>query len=75
MEKYKTFEEWLQEIFSDLGEIGGVPIMKDNCEDMFDGWLANHDVNEMIEHGENYGKYLRAEFEKELLKIREILTK
>lgn len=34
-------ENKLQEYFTGLREVGGVPITKDNCEDMFDNWLGS----------------------------------
>lgn len=55
MWQIKTFEEWLQDYFIGLREVGGIPIIKDNCEDLFEHWLSNKDVAEMIELGENYG--------------------
>lgn len=34
-------ENKLQEYFVGLGEVGGIPIIKDNCEDMFENWLGS----------------------------------
>ena len=51
----KTFEYFLQDEFMDLREIGGVPIMKDNAEDMFDSWMQGLDVDEWLELGDKYG--------------------
>jgi hypothetical protein len=56
-----TFEKWLEEKFDENDEIGGMPITKDNCEDMFDSWLQNLDVQELIDFGESYGKYVAKE--------------
>ena len=33
--------ETLQEYFTDMLEYGGIPITKDNCEDLFDSWLGD----------------------------------
>lgn len=48
--KHQTFENYLQDEF--LKDYEGI---KDDCEDAFDGWLANKDVAEMLELGETYG--------------------
>jgi len=34
-------EEELQSIFMEQREIGGIPIIKDNCEDLFENWLES----------------------------------
>jgi len=34
-------ENKLQEYFVSLKEYGGIPIIKDNCEDLFDNWLGS----------------------------------
>lgn len=34
-------ENKLQEYFVGLGEVGGRPIINDNCEDMFENWLGS----------------------------------
>lgn len=54
--KNQTFEDFLYKYFVDLREINGVAIIKDNVEDMFDRWLQNHDIQDIIELGELYGK-------------------
>jgi hypothetical protein len=51
----ETFEEYLQGIFMGNNEIGGCPITKDNCEDMFDSWMQGLDVDEWLEYGKDYG--------------------
>jgi hypothetical protein len=53
----QTFEDFLNQYFIDLREDGGVAITKDNVEDMFDNWLQNHDIQDIIDLGELYGKY------------------
>lgn len=45
----QNFEQWLEDRFIGLREIGGMPITKDNCEDMFSGWLEQLDVQELID--------------------------
>lgn len=57
----KTFEEFLQEKFMELREIGGMPITKDNYEDMYDSWSQQLDVQELIDFAEEYGKYIAKE--------------
>jgi hypothetical protein len=46
------FETFLEEKFMDLREIGGMPITKDNCEDLFSSWLENLDVQEYIDYAD-----------------------
>lgn len=41
-------EKKLQQYFINLGEVGGMPIVKDNCEDMFENWLENSSEEELI---------------------------
>jgi len=53
----QTFEDFLNQYFIDLGEVNGTPIIKDNVEDMFDRWLQKHDIQDIIDLGELYGKY------------------
>jgi len=50
-----TFEQYLSDYFVSLNEIGGVPIIKDNYEDMFDKWMQDLDVDEWLEYGDDYG--------------------
>lgn len=50
----KTFEQFLQDKFIDEGEYGGVPIIKDNCEDLFERWLENLDTDQWIELGDEF---------------------
>lgn len=40
-------EEELQTIFMEEREIGGIPIMKDNCEDLFENWLESLTVMDL----------------------------
>ena len=48
----KTFEEFLGERFLDLREIGGVPITKENFEDMFSTWLEELESQELIDYAD-----------------------
>lgn len=50
-----SFIDWLEGKFIDMNEIGGMPITKDNCESMFEGWLENQDREEMEEWADRYG--------------------
>ena len=54
--KIKSFDDYLEELYIKSLEDGGVPITKDNCEDMFDNWLSNLDVQELLDLGMLYGK-------------------
>lgn len=55
MEK-QTFEEFLKERFIELREIGGIPIIKDNVESMFDNWLVELEGEDYISWGDLYGR-------------------
>ncbi len=57
-------------------EIGGIPITKDNYEDLFDGWFMELDQNDLLDYGEAFGKkvykqgynqYVKEEDEGEML--------
>lgn len=52
----KTFEEFLQEIFNNEREYGGMPITKDNCDDLFENWLSDLDVNALIDYADMWGQ-------------------
>jgi len=52
----KTFETWLEEFFIELDEVDGVPITKDNVEDLFDNWLSELDGEVYIRLVNLYGK-------------------
>ena len=49
------FEEYLQDAFMELREIDGMPITKDNCEDLFENWLQDMDLDLMLAHGDKFG--------------------
>ena len=61
MHTLKTFEEFLQDKFNENDEIGGMPITKDNYESISDSWFSNLDVSDLIEYGDDYGKYIAKE--------------
>jgi len=63
----KTFESFLQDKFIALREVDGVPIIKDNAEDMFDAWLENKDVNDIIEYAEEAIEKATIEAKEEVL--------
>ena len=52
----ETFENWLKEMFIKQNEIGGVPITKDNYEDLFDIYLEGLDGEEYLRLGTFFGK-------------------
>jgi hypothetical protein len=64
----ETFEGWLEDKFVGFLEIGGTPITKDNCEDMFSGWLENRDVAEMMEYAEEFAQKVRLDTKEDILK-------
>ena len=59
----ETNDQWiednlsaLQDHFIGLNEYGGIPIVKDNCEDLFENWLEATDYSELqkiINHKSN----------------------
>ena len=57
----KTFEEFLEEKFMELREIGGMPITKDNYESLYSSWSEQLDTQELIDFGQEYGKYVAKE--------------
>lgn len=50
----KNFEEFLQEEFMKLREVGGMAITKDNYEDLFSSWLENREIQDMVDYGDEY---------------------
>ncbi len=56
-----TFQQFLEDKFMDLREIGGMPITKDNYEDMSETWFTNLDAQELIDFGEKYGRLVAYE--------------
>lgn len=56
-----TFQDFLQDKFNELDEIGGMPITKDNFESMSENWFERLDVSELIEYGEEYGRLIAYE--------------
>lgn len=61
MNKIKTFQDFLEDKFMDLREIGGMPITKDNFESMSETWFENLDVQELIDFGQEYGEFIAKE--------------
>lgn len=62
--KYRDFEDYLKDEFIGTREQGGMAITKDNCEDMFDVWLQDMDVEQWLEWGDYYAKKLAEELKK-----------
>ena len=60
----KTFEQYLQEWFIKQNEFGGIPITKDNCEDLFEQYTENLDGGQWTEFAEIWGKIQFIEGEK-----------
>ncbi len=50
----QTFEEFVEEIFSNQREIGGMAITKDNYESLSDSWWANLDITDMLDYGQMF---------------------
>lgn len=58
MSNIKTFQEFLEE---KCDESESDVISKDNFESVTDRWFENLDVQELIDYGEEYGKYVEYE--------------
>ena len=67
MNHQPNFIDWLEEKFIDLDELGGIAITKDNCEDLFDGWLSQQGTEEIIEWANRYGEQMYLIGQKELV--------
>lgn len=63
----QEFEDFLEDKFMDLREIGGMPIMKDNAEDMFSIWLEQLDVSEVMDFAEEAIQKARIEAKEDIL--------
>lgn len=61
-----NFEQFLEDKFSEFDEIGGMPIIEDNCEDMFENWSSGLDVQELIEYADEFADEVREEMKKEM---------
>jgi len=57
MEKYRNFEDYLQE--KHIKE--NPTILDDDLPDAFDDWVAEIDVDAIIEHADAYAKIVREE--------------
>lgn len=56
--KFIDFESWLEEKFINMRVSGSTPITKDNCEDLFDNWLSEMEVSDVIEWANLYGQQM-----------------
>ena len=54
-------EDYLKDEFIGTREQGGVPIIKDNVEDMFDNWMQDLDVDQWLEWADFYASKKFAE--------------
>lgn len=54
----RPFEKYLEDKFMSLREIAGVPITKENCEDMFSAWLEDVEQYELIEYANSFARLL-----------------
>jgi hypothetical protein len=64
-----NFESYLQDEFMKRREVGGMPITKDNCEDMFDAWLSNLDGQEYMDYADSYNRSTIEKVIEEVAKI------
>jgi hypothetical protein len=60
-----NFEKWLEERFVSFRDVNGTPITKENFQEMFDAWLADMEVDNLISWADLYAKesYLRGQSE------------
>lgn len=58
MSKINSFQEFLEE---KCDEIESDIINKDNYEAVYDRWFENLDIQELIDFGDEYGKYVAYE--------------
>jgi len=63
-----TFEEFLEDEFMALREIGGMPITKDNHEDLFSSWCENLDAQEYSDLAEKAIQKARIEAKEQMWK-------
>lgn len=55
MELKHTFEDYLQETFDAMGVYGETPITKDNCKNLYELWVENLDLQEVIDYADKFG--------------------
>jgi hypothetical protein len=53
-----NFEDFLETIFNDLREVGGIGITKDNYENLYEHWLEQLDIQELIDYGNQFAAKL-----------------
>lgn len=51
-----NFEKYLQDSFIKMNEIDGIPISKDNCENMFDAYLERMGIEHLMELADTYAE-------------------
>jgi hypothetical protein len=54
MKKEQTFEEFLKEYFNNSSESDG--ILDDDLAEAEENWIANLDIDKLIEFADEYGK-------------------
>jgi len=54
--KIKTFEDRLMEILIEGNEYGGVPVTKDNCDNLYDQWIDDMDKQELMDLAEKHAQ-------------------
>lgn len=66
----KTFEDWLGGAIIERGEMYGLPVTKDNFEDIFATYLENLEPEDYLSLGTMYGNIQFLEGEKKQIKQR-----
>ena len=61
----QTFEQYIEGYFVGLNEIDGIPITKDNFEDMASRWLEKLEIEDIIKIANLYAKEEVLKAEKE----------
>jgi len=59
------FEDYLQKEFISSNEYGGIPITKDNCEDLFEQYLENMSTDLLLAYADRFGAACKLEAVKE----------
>ena len=66
MEKI-NFEKWLEERFVAMNEVNGVPIIKDNFEDLFSEFINNFNSDDWFDWGTLFAKDMFVNGKQEML--------
>ena len=68
MNSQPDFINWLEEKFIEQNEVGGIPITKDNCEDLFENYLESLGSEDIMEWATMYGNQMYFNGHKDCIK-------